>query len=200
MCWDCIGAGKSSLCPEWRVFREKGSSSNRTHKPFDQTCRVSCLRENLTSSSYGEGLETGEISTAPVPYPTDVPQILKSGCKAEASKLRTAERIVNLIAVLCILVWRIFWLTMINRLALSGSPLVALTSLETRIPDRLFKDEPNKPYPATSLSSYLTKSARPGGYLARTKDPPPGNTVMWRGISRLTDIELGFLIGCSTYG
>jgi hypothetical protein len=33
-----------------------------------------------------------------------------------------------------------------------------------------------------------------GGYLARTHDPPPGNTVMWRGLTRLTDIELGYLI------
>jgi hypothetical protein len=39
-------------------------------------------------------------------------KILKSGCKAEASKL--AERIVNLIAVFCILSWRIFWMTMMN--------------------------------------------------------------------------------------
>jgi hypothetical protein len=30
-------------------------------------------------------------------------KVLKSGCKAEESKLRTAERIINLIAVLCIL-------------------------------------------------------------------------------------------------
>jgi hypothetical protein len=28
------------------------------HNPFDETHRASCLRENLTSSSYGEGLET----------------------------------------------------------------------------------------------------------------------------------------------
>jgi len=28
------------------------------------------------------------------------------------------------------------------------------------------------------------------GYLARANDAPPGNTVMWRGVSRLTDIEL----------
>lgn len=33
-------------------------------------------------------------------------KILKSGCRAEASKLRTAERIANLIAVFCILSWR----------------------------------------------------------------------------------------------
>jgi len=31
----------------------------RTHNPFDEDYWASCLRENLTSSSYGEGLETG---------------------------------------------------------------------------------------------------------------------------------------------
>lgn len=30
----------------------------RTHNPFGEDCWASCLRENLTSSSYGEGLET----------------------------------------------------------------------------------------------------------------------------------------------
>jgi hypothetical protein len=42
-------------------------------------------------------------------------QVLQSGCKAEESRLRAAERLVNLVAVLCILSWRIFWMTMINR-------------------------------------------------------------------------------------
>ena len=32
---------------------------DRTHNPFDETHWVSRLRENLTSGSYGEGLETG---------------------------------------------------------------------------------------------------------------------------------------------
>ena len=42
------------------------------HNPLDETDRVSCLRENFTSSSYGEGLETDRDNsgTAPVPYPT----------------------------------------------------------------------------------------------------------------------------------
>ena len=31
---------------------------DQTHNPFAETHWVSCLRENLTSSSYGEGLET----------------------------------------------------------------------------------------------------------------------------------------------
>jgi hypothetical protein len=46
-----------------------------------------------------------------------------------------------------------------------------------------------------TLSYYLTKLARLGGYLARSNDPPPGNTVIWRGLSRLTDIEIGAEIG-----
>ncbi|WFU40045.1 hypothetical protein QA640_38430 [Bradyrhizobium sp. CB82] len=41
----------------------------------------------------------------------------------------------------------------------------------------------------------LSKIARLGGYLARASDPPPGNTVMWRGLSRLTDIALGAMVG-----
>lgn len=42
-------------------------------------------------------------------------KILKSGCRAEDSKLRSAERLANLIAILCILAWRMLWLCMVNR-------------------------------------------------------------------------------------
>jgi hypothetical protein len=44
-------------------------------------------------------------------------KVLKSGCKAEDSKLRTADRRPNLISVFCILIWRILWLAMISRCA-----------------------------------------------------------------------------------
>jgi hypothetical protein len=125
-------------------------------------------------------------------------KILKSGCRAEASKLRTAERIVNLIAVFCILSWRIFWMTMMNRVAPVASPMVALTRVETQLLDRLVPATPERR--KATLSTYLIKIARLGGYLARRSDSPPGNTVMWRGLSRLTDIELGFLLGVQLVG
>ena len=125
-------------------------------------------------------------------------KILKSGCRAEAVKLRTAERIVNLIAVFCVLSWRIFWMTMMNRVAPLVSPLIALTQIETRLLDGLLP-ETRKRRKAT-LSTYLIKIARLGGYLARRSDSPPGNMVMWRGLSRLTDIELGFLMGVKLCG
>jgi hypothetical protein len=125
-------------------------------------------------------------------------KILKSGCRAEASKLRTAERIANLIAVFCILSWRIFWMTMMNRVAPVASPLVALTKVETQLLDRLLPTTIHRP--KATLSTYLVKIARLGGYLNRAKDSPPGNTVMWRGLSRLTDIELGFLLAVRVVG
>jgi hypothetical protein len=127
-------------------------------------------------------------------------KILKSGCRAEASKLRAAERIVNLIAVFCILSWRIFWMTMMNRVVPAALPGVALTAVETHVLDLLHQDQPGDENRPARLSCYLLKIARLGGYLARAKDPPPGNAVMWRGLSRLTDIELGFLLGAQLVG
>ncbi|VTR96989.1 transposase : Transposase OS=Agrobacterium sp. ATCC 31749 GN=AGRO_5176 PE=4 SV=1 [Gemmata massiliana] len=44
-------------------------------------------------------------------------KVLKSGGRAEESRLRTAERLTNLLAVLCVVGWRVFWLTMLNRAA-----------------------------------------------------------------------------------
>jgi hypothetical protein len=117
-------------------------------------------------------------------------KILKSGCKAEESKLRTAERLVNLIAVFCILSWRIFWMTMLNRSTTTLSPQAVFSETERLLLDHLVPNRStNKP---NTLSAYILKVARLGGYLARSNDPPPGNTVMWRGLSRLTDIALGF--------
>jgi hypothetical protein len=42
------------------------------------------------------------------------------------------------------------------------------------------------------MSRSAMKLARRGAYLARAGDPPPGNIVMWRGMRRLTDIQLGY--------
>ena len=126
-------------------------------------------------------------------------KVLKSGCKAEASKLRTAERLANLMAVFCILSWRVLWLTMLNRTAPDAAPTMALTKAEIKLLDRLVRNTGNRGCTPGTLSFYLTKLARLGGYLARASDPPPGNVVIWRGLSRLTDIEIGAELGASGY-
>ena len=45
--------------------------------------------------------------------------------------------------------------------------------------------------PGSTLALYIRKLARLGGHLGRSRDPPPGIIVLWRGLSRLADIELG---------
>jgi len=126
-------------------------------------------------------------------------KIMKSGCKAEDSRLRTAQRLTNLLAVLCILSWRVFWMTMVNRSVQGASPELALTRTEIDLLDHLMKDREGQSSERT-LSGYLVKIARLGGYLARSSDPPPGNIVMWRGLSRLTDIAWGFSMGAELVG
>jgi Transposase DNA-binding len=124
---------------------------------------------------------------------------LKSGCKAEESQLRTASRLTNLIAIFCILAWRVFWLTEINRSAPEASPEVALTATEVTLLDQLVKDTARIAQ-APPLSRSLIKLAQLGGYLARANDPPPGNKVIWRGMHRLIDIELGYRLGRENCG
>ena len=118
-------------------------------------------------------------------------KVLKSGCQAEASKLRTAERLANLMAVFCIVSWRVLWLTMLARAEPDASPSVAFTENEIALLDRLVSDAGNRRAKHGTLSFYLIKLARLGGYLARAGDLPPGSIVIWRGLARLTDIEIG---------
>ena len=127
-------------------------------------------------------------------------KILKSGCRAEQSRLRTSARLTNLLAVFCILNWRVFWLTMTNRTAPDSAPELVFTDLELRILDRFVKDKPSADRGKPTLEHYLVKLARLGGYLARNSDPPPGNETIWTGLTRLVDIQLGVILGTQLVG
>ena len=115
-------------------------------------------------------------------------KILKSGFRAEASKLRTAQRLARLIAILCILAWRVHWITFLGREGKKIHPKAAFDALELHVIASFYK----KSGRLTSLNEYIVHLARLGGYLARKDDSPPGNMVIWRGLSRLQDLKLGF--------
>lgn len=117
-------------------------------------------------------------------------KILKSGYRAEESKLRSAERLANLIAMMCLLAWRVLWLCMVNRVSPDLPARLVFTDTEIKLLDHLvpMKDGSRK----KTVGRFLIRLARLGGYLGRTRDSPPGNMVLWRGMARLTDIHLGF--------
>ena len=64
-------------------------------------------------------------------------KILKSGCKAEESKLRTTERMVNQVALFCIIGWRVFWMTMVGRESERMPATCAFTRIEIQLLNHL---------------------------------------------------------------
>ena len=89
---------------------------------------------------------------------------------------------------------------MLNRSTSDAPAAWVFTPAEMILLDHLVKDKAGQRRQQQAISAYLIKVARLGGYLARARDSPPGNCVVWRGMSRLTDIELGFGIGAKIVG
>jgi hypothetical protein len=46
----------------------------------------------------------------------------------------------------------------------------------------------------------LLQLARLDRYLNRASDGPPGNTVIWRGMTRLTDLAIGYTLAQEVVG
>jgi len=65
----------------------------------------------------------------------------------------------NLLAVFCILSWRVFWLTMTNRIDPDADPGRVFTDLELRILDLSVNDKPTTQLQQHGLSHYLIKLA-----------------------------------------
>ena len=118
-------------------------------------------------------------------------KIIKSGFRAEESKLRTAERITRLISIFCILAWRVHWITYLQREEEEFSPNVAFDKTELKIISSYFRKEKYR-----TLRDVVLDLAKLGGHLGRQADPPPGNTVIWRGLSRLQDLRKGYELNC----
>jgi hypothetical protein len=89
---------------------------------------------------------------------------------------------------------------MLNRTEPEAPPEVALTKTEILILDKLMKPKAREAPARRVIGEYLKKIARLGGYLARARDLPPGNALIWSGMSRLIDIQLGWNLAVNTYG
>ncbi|WP_276327956.1 IS4 family transposase [Paracoccus seriniphilus] len=116
-----------------------------------------------------------------------VPMISKA--QVEELRLATADRLANCIALCCVVAWRVSWLTMLSREAPVANPAAVFTDderhpLEHATPDR-------KRMATHDLEFYVKAVARLGGYLDRASDPPPGTTVIWRGLAQLADLVEG---------
>ena len=96
----------------------------------------------------------------------------------------------NYIALCCVVAWRISWLTILARQARTGASEAVFTHTERILLERAMAQQHK--HATRDLAFYMTAVARLGGYLDRKSDPPPGTTVMWRGFTRLSDLDEGF--------
>jgi len=110
--------------------------------------------------------------------------------------LRRLARIANRTAAFWLIVWRTLWLAALSRIEPDSRPQMALADREIRLLDRLTVDASSVP-PAT-LSAYTRKLALIGG------DHPPSDRqahilAVWRGLTRLVDIQLAAELRVSKY-
>jgi hypothetical protein len=80
-----------------------------------------------------------------------------------------------------------------------GVPVKLLDYLGARCSISLRAFSTAVPVSALVVRNLITV-ARRGGYLARASDPPPGNTVIWRGMQRLIDIQMGYELALNRSG
>lgn len=122
-------------------------------------------------------------------------KVMKSGYRAEEARLETAERLTKFLALIAVVSWRIFFVTMSARANPDAAPDSVLTSAEITALDQIDETRARPRLKQRTLAAYLLQIAMLGGYLARNHDPPPGNMVVWRGMTRLHDIAIGISIG-----
>jgi len=105
------------------------------------------------------------------------------------------EHVRRALACFSIVAWRLLWLTTAARTAPKASCDTVLEPAERRALEAVAKwkyKRPLGPAPPT-LGEAVRLIARLGGHLGRKCDGPPGVKTVWRGLSRLADITVGWL-------
>jgi hypothetical protein len=117
-------------------------------------------------------------------------KILKSGCRVEACRLQTAQRLQRYIALCTVIAWRLYWLTHSNRTT-PTAPATTILSPEEANALHVLTHGVFAPFDYNlSVRDAVRLIAKLGGFLGRRHDGEPGITTLWRGWQRLSDLTL----------
>jgi len=120
--------------------------------------------------------------------------VLKSGCGLEKLQLETTKRLEMALATYSIVAWRLLYITYEARLATDASCELMLEPPEWQA---LYATIHHKIYPHSyppTLGEAVGWIAKLGGFLGRKHDGVPGVKTLWRGLRRLNDITMGWLL------
>lgn len=118
-------------------------------------------------------------------------KVIKSGFNVESCRLETAERLIRYLAVISVVAWKVFWLTMVARTTAFTAISDFLEDDEWKILFIKFNPGREIPKEPPRLAKAITWIAQLGGFLARKGDGSPGITHIWRGLQKLFDMVQG---------
>jgi hypothetical protein len=117
-------------------------------------------------------------------------KVLQSGCRVEACRLQTAQRLIRYVTLCSIIAWRLYWLTYINRTTPTAPATIILTPEEVTALQLTASGTLSSPDSILTVRAAVRLIAKLGGFLGRRHDGEPGITVIWRGWQRLSDLTL----------
>ena len=97
-------------------------------------------------------------------------KIIKSGCRVENSRLQTATRLQNYIALMCVVAWRLHWLTYINRTAPALPCTQILSTVEWQALYMRIHKTSKFPETLPTVRQAVRWMAQLGGFLGRKSD------------------------------
>ncbi len=119
-------------------------------------------------------------------------RVLKSGCRIDDLKHKTAERLRRAIGINLVIAWRIMLMTLLGREVPELSAEILFSDIEIKTLRAYAKKKRLKP-PKT-LGEAVILVAKIGGYLNRKNDLPPGHQILWIGYAKLQSMSAGFAL------
>ncbi len=114
--------------------------------------------------------------------------------------METADRLIRYLAIISIVAWRVFWLTLVSRTSPKVSVNTVLSKDEWKILFVMFNPNRKIPKSSAGLVNAVTWIAQLGGFMARKGDRHPGITHIWRGLEKLSDLANGMTLYGKIYG
>jgi hypothetical protein len=119
-------------------------------------------------------------------------KVLKSGCKVEERYLHSVDNMKSLIAFFMIISWRIMYVMMLGRNCPEISCEHIFEEAEWKSVYKILNKKCALPANPPKLQELIVMIATLGGYIPNNSAPPPGITVMWRGMCRMNDFALAW--------
>jgi len=148
------------------------------------------LYTNIPVNSYGDAIE--KIKWYCLRWRIEVYfKVIKSGFNVESCRLQSADRLIRYLAVVSIVAWRVYWLTLASRTPPSANVSEFLNEHEWKVLFVKYNPLNKIPQSAPPIKKLIAWVAQLGGFLARKGDGDPGVVYMWRGLEKLSDMVAG---------